>query len=86
MTLSIPTGVDRLLVCLEIVMAIQVLKSTVINGYTFRCTGNYPTSWIRATGLGRWKLNNHSGLGNALHKAGFSQPQVKAVYAFIRQF
>lgn len=64
-------------------MAIQALKSVVINGYKFRYTGkNLPT--LRATGLGQWKLNNHSGLGNALHKAGFSQTQVKQVYAFLR--
>lgn len=65
-------------------MAIRVINSATINGYTFRCTGNFPSSWVRANGLGRWKLNNHSGLGNALKKAGFSQLQIKAVYAFMR--
>ncbi len=67
-------------------MSIRVKSTVLINGYTFCLTGNSPTSWVRANGLGRWRLNNHSGLGNALHKAGFSQPQVKAVYAFIGQF
>jgi hypothetical protein len=65
-------------------MAIQVQSSVVINGHKFRIVGNAFPLQIRSAGLGIWRVNNLSGLGNALKKAGFSQLQVKAVYALIR--
>lgn len=65
-------------------MAIQVQNSVVINGFKFRVVGNAFPLQVRSAGLGVWRVNNTSGLGNALKKAKFSQPQVKAVYALIR--
>lgn len=65
-------------------MAIQVQSSVVINNYKFRIVGNAFPLQVRSTGLGVWRINNTSGLGNVLKKAKFSQSQIKAVYALIR--
>ncbi len=34
---------------------------------------------------GKWIKSNHSGLGNALKKAGFLLGEIKKVYAFLKQ-
>jgi len=67
---------------------INILPTLEINGYklTLVMRGINPHVFVLGQHLyGRWSQSNHSGLGNALKKARFSQSQVKQVYAFLKQ-
>ena len=62
-----------------------VLDKVKVGYYTFRKVGNTSDPRFRATGVGSFKLSNHSGLGGGLKKARFTQKQIKEVYAFLRK-